>query len=340
MAPDSAPGGRPTTADRPATSSAEPAGGTTTPFVRWTSGSFCFGATRWPTRRPNRTEDATSRRPTSRAQFEQAIYQRWLDADVFAPDGAGSTADPALPPFVIIQPPPNVTGSLHLGHAQRSSVEDLMIRHARMLGRPTLWLPGLDHASIAAQVVLDRIIAAEGETRAVAGPRAVPRADVAVRRDDAPRDARAAAAGGRVASTGAGSGSRWTRCRHGPSASRFTRLYREGLAYRAEALINWCPGCRTSVSDLEVIPTPEIGSLWTIRYHLVGADGRPIARRDDRHRHDPARDAARRHRGRRQPGDPRYAALVGPPGRSSRSSIGSCRSSPTSTSSGRSERAR
>jgi valyl-tRNA synthetase len=80
--------------------------------------------------------------------FEQALYQRWLDADVFAPDGSGSTADDRLPVFVIIQPPPNITGSLHLGHAQRTAVEDLMIRHHRMLGQPTLFLPGLDHASI------------------------------------------------------------------------------------------------------------------------------------------------------------------------------------------------
>jgi valyl-tRNA synthetase len=103
-------------------------------------------------------------------EVEGPTYERWLAADVFAPDGAGSRADDSLDPFVIIQPPPNVTGSLHLGHAQRSAVEDLMIRHARMTGRPALWLPGLDHASIAAQVVLDRIIAAEGETvRASAG---------------------------------------------------------------------------------------------------------------------------------------------------------------------------
>ncbi len=103
------------------------------------------------------------------AEFEHDIYERWLAADVFAPDGKGSTADPALPPFVIIQPPPNVTGSLHLGHAQRTTVEDLMIRHARMLGRPALFLPGLDHASIAAQFVLDKILAKEGESRASLG---------------------------------------------------------------------------------------------------------------------------------------------------------------------------
>ena len=100
---------------------------------------------------------------------EGAIYERWLAADVFAPDGSGSRADVNLPPFTIIQPPPNVTGSLHLGHAQRTTVEDLMIRHARMRGHPTLFLPGLDHASIAAQVVLDRIIAKDGETRASLG---------------------------------------------------------------------------------------------------------------------------------------------------------------------------
>ncbi|MCI4355056.1 MAG: class I tRNA ligase family protein, partial [Thermoplasmata archaeon] len=92
------------------------------------------------------------------AEFEHDVYERWLAADVFAPDGAGSTADWSLEPFVIIQPPPNVTGSLHLGHAQRTTVEDLMIRHARMTGRPALFLPGLDHASIAAQFVLDRIL--------------------------------------------------------------------------------------------------------------------------------------------------------------------------------------
>ncbi len=208
------------------------------------------------------------------SQFEQAIYQRWLDADTFAPDGAGSTADPALPPFVIIQPPPNVTGSLHLGHAQRSSVEDLMIRHARMLGRPTLWLPGLDHASIAAQVVLDRIVAAEGETRASLGrERYLERMwrFVEETRHVMLEQQR------RVGASLDWSRLRFTMDELSARAVResFVRLYREGLAYRAEALINWCPGCRTSVSDLEVIPTPEIGSLWTIRYHLLDASGAP-----------------------------------------------------------------
>ena len=202
------------------------------------------------------------------AQFEHDVYERWLEADVFAPDGAGATADSSLPPFVIIQPPPNVTGSLHLGHAQRTTVEDLMIRHARMLGRQALFLPGLDHASIAAQFVLDGILAKEGESRATLGRERYlerMREFVAATREVILTQQRRL-----------GGSCDWDRLRYtmddgSARAVRvaFERLYRDGLAYRTEALVNWCPGCATSVSDLEVIPTPETGRLWTIRYHLV-----------------------------------------------------------------------
>ena len=96
------------------------------------------------------------------AAVEPAIYERWMAADAFRPAdeppaGAG--------PFVIIEPPPNVTGALHLGHALTTFVEDILVRYHRMRGDDTLWLPGVDHASIAAQFVLDRILAEEGETR-------------------------------------------------------------------------------------------------------------------------------------------------------------------------------
>ena len=209
------------------------------------------------------------------ADFEAAIYERWLAADVFAPDGAGSRADPSLPPFTIIQPPPNITGSLHLGHAQRTAVEDLLIRHARMQGHRALFLPGLDHASIAAQYVLDRIIAEEGESRESLGrERYLERMwrfinetrEVMLNQQ---RGLGASADWGRL---------RFTMDEGSAKAVRvaFERLYRDGLAYRTEALINWCPGCRTSVSDLETIPTPETGTLWTIRYHLIDdATGEP-----------------------------------------------------------------
>ncbi len=203
-------------------------------------------------------------------EFEGPIYERWLAADVFAPDGSGTRADPARPPFVIIEPPPNVTGSLHLGHAQRIAVEDLMTRHARMTGRPALFLPGLDHASIAAQFVLDKLIAAEGETRASLGRERY--LERMWRFIDETKDVIL----GQQRRLGASID--WSRLRFTMDeiSSRavreaFTRLYREGLAYRHETLINWCPGCRTSLSDLEVIATPETGTLWTIRYHLVDA---------------------------------------------------------------------
>jgi valyl-tRNA synthetase len=209
------------------------------------------------------------------AEVEHAIYEGWLAADVFAPDGAGSTADPSLPPFVIIQPPPNVTGSLHLGHAQRTTVEDLMIRHARMQGRPALFLPGLDHASIAAQFVLDGILAREGESRATLG-----RERYLERMHTFIEETRTVILGQqrRVGGSCDWGRLRFTMDEVSSRAVReaFTELHRRGLAYRAEALINWCPGCRTSVSDLEVIPTPESGTIWRVRYHLLDeATGRP-----------------------------------------------------------------
>ena len=199
---------------------------------------------------------------------EGAIYERWLAADVFAPDGAGSTADPDLPPFTIIQPPPNVTGSLHLGHAQRTTVEDLMIRHARMRGHAALFLPGLDHAGIAAQFVLDGILAKEGESRQSLG------------RERYLERMRAFSESTRHVMLGqqrrVGASADWGRLRYtidegSAKAVRvaFDQLYRDGLAYRTEALVNWCPGCRTSVSDLEVVSTPETGTLWLVRYHLI-----------------------------------------------------------------------
>jgi valyl-tRNA synthetase len=244
-------------------------------------------------------------------EVEQAVFQSWLDADVFNPDGAGSRADWSKPPFTIIQPPPNVTGSLHLGHAQRSTVEDLMTRHARMQGRPALFLPGLDHASIAAQYVLDKLLAAKGETRQSLGREKYLEAMwefVRTTRETILSQQR------RVGASLDMSRLRFTMDDFSARAVReaFTRLYREGLAYRTEALIHWCPGCRTSVSDLEVIPKETTGSLWTMRYHLiVEATGAPdpdasiavATTRPETLLGDTAVAV--------NPDDPRYTALVG-----------------------------
>jgi len=221
--------------------------------------------TEGPTDTADETALAKAYRP---GEIERAVYQSWLDADVFNPDGAGSRADWSKPPFVIIQPPPNVTGSLHLGHAQRSTVEDLMTRHARMQGRPALFLPGLDHASIAAQYVLDKLLAAKGETRQTLGREKYLEAMwefVRTTRETILSQQR------RVGASLDMTRLRFTMDEVSAAAVReaFARLYSEGLAYRTEALIHWCPGCRTSVSDLEVIPKETTGSLWTMRYHLL-----------------------------------------------------------------------
>jgi valyl-tRNA synthetase len=208
------------------------------------------------------------------AEIEPDIYSAWLEADVFAPDGRGSPADQRKPAFVIVQPPPNVTGALHLGHAARVSVEDLMIRRARMQGRPTLWLPGVDHASIAAHLVLDKLIEAEGESRESLG-----RERYLERMWEFMAETRGVISGQhrRLGASADWSRERFTMDDGSAKAVRtaFKRLYDDGLAYRGEKLINWCPGCRTSLSDLEVIGTPEHGSLWLIRYHLLRDDGEP-----------------------------------------------------------------
>src|SRR5450759_4671689 len=247
----------------------EPAGGTTTRSSAGRAGCLLLESVVAEVPKSGQAAgEAELAKAYRSSEVETAVYGRWLDADVFAPDGAGSRADWTKQPFVIIQPPPNVTGSLHLGHAQRSTVEDLMTRHARMQGRPALFLPGLDHASIAAQYVLDKILAKKGQTRQSLGRdkylEAMWEFVNETRQTILSQQRRVGASldWGRL---------RFTMDEVSAKAVReaFLRLYREGLAYRTEALIHWCPGCRTSVSDLEVVPKETTGSLWTMRYHLI-----------------------------------------------------------------------
>ncbi|HEY7526643.1 MAG TPA: valine--tRNA ligase [Candidatus Limnocylindria bacterium] len=205
------------------------------------------------------------------AAIEPAIYERWLAADAFTPSPEPPSGAKR---FVITQPPPNVTGALHLGHALTAFVEDMLVRYHRMLGDDTLWLPGVDHASIAAQFVLDRILAEEGETRATLGrERYLQRMWQFM---DETRDV----IGQQHRRLGASldwSRLRFTMDEGSARAVRaaFKRLWDAGLAYRGEALVNWCPRCRTTISDLENIKHEESGTLWTIRYHLAGPDGKP-----------------------------------------------------------------
>jgi valyl-tRNA synthetase len=206
---------------------------------------------------------------------EPRVYERWLASGAFTP--------PADPPdgavrFVITMPPPNVTGSLHTGHALFVTAEDLMIRYHRMRGDDTLWVPGVDHSGIAAQYVLDQLLAEEGEDRASLGRERY--LERMWRFMDETRDAIS------IQLRRLGASADWTRNRftmdEGSARAvrvAFKRLWDAGYVYRGEALINWCPRCRTTISDLENIHREQTGTLWTIRYHLAGTDDAPDADR-------------------------------------------------------------
>jgi valyl-tRNA synthetase len=205
------------------------------------------------------------------AAVEPQVYERWLQSGAFTP---APEPPPGAERFVIIMPPPNVTGALHNGHALFVALQDAMTRYHRMRGDDTLWLPGVDHASIAAQFVLDGIIAREGETRASLGRERY------LERMWQFMDETRGVIGRQMHRLGASAD--WTRERFtmDPVSARavrvaFKRLYDAGLAYRGEALVNWCPRCQTTISDLENVHRDETGTLWTVRYHLVGEDGAP-----------------------------------------------------------------
>jgi len=200
-------------------------------------------------------------------KVEAKWYQFWLDKGYFAPK-----IDPKKRPFVIIMPPPNVTGELHLGHALTATLEDIMIRWHRMMGEPTLWLPGIDHAGIGAQWVLEQALAAEGLTRHELG-----------REGFLERMWQWMAKYGRTIAEQhkkLGASCDWTRERftmdEGPSQAvrtTFVRLYDKGLIYRGERIINWCPRCTTAVSDLEVEHEEVPAHLYYVNYRLAGDEG-------------------------------------------------------------------
>ncbi len=205
------------------------------------------------------------------AAIEPGIYERWLESGAFTP---AETPPSGAQRFVVIQPPPNVTGSLHMGHALTATVEDTLVRYHRMRGDDTLWLPGADHASIAAQFVLDQLIAKEGESRQSLG-----RERYLERMWQFMEETRAyiGLQHRRLGVSVDWSRERFTMDARSARAVRvaFKRLWDADLAYRGEALINWCPRCRTTISDLENVHREEAGSLWTIRYQLAREDGTP-----------------------------------------------------------------
>jgi len=200
-------------------------------------------------------------------EFETPLYDWWEAKGYFLP-----TTDPDKPSFTVPMPPPNITGALHIGHAITAAIEDILVRWHRMMGDNTLWLPGTDHASIATHAVVERELAKEGLTRWDLGRDAFEQRVWAWREQY----------GGRITQQHRrlGASCDWTRERFtlDEVCSRavreaFKRLHDQGLIYRGEYMVNWCPHCGTAISDLEVIHEEEAGSLWYIKYPLADRPG-------------------------------------------------------------------
>lgn len=200
--------------------------------------------------------------------IEQQWYQIWEQADYFLPSGQGK-------PYCIMLPPPNVTGSLHMGHGFQHTLMDALIRYHRMCGNNTLWQAGIDHAGISTQMVVERQLLAEGKTRHDLG-RAAFLDRVWQWKEES---------GGTISRQlrRMGSSIDWSRERFtmdkGLSETVrevFIRLYDEGLIYRGKRLVNWDPKFHTAISDLEVISEEEDGHLWHIRYPLAQGHGHVV----------------------------------------------------------------
>src|SRR5487761_2036946 len=200
---------------------------------------------------------------------EQRLYQWWESEGYFRPR---PSKNPDRRPFVISMPPPNVTGALHLGHAITATLEDIMIRYHRMLGDETLWVPGEDHAGIATQTVVEKAIAKEGKNRHEMGREAfIERVWEWVQqyKSNIQNQHR------RLGVSCDWERERFTLDEGLARAVRevFVRLYEEGLAYRAERIINWCPRCLSAISDLEVEVEDTPGKLTYVRYPLESIEG-------------------------------------------------------------------
>ncbi len=199
------------------------------------------------------------------AAVEDRHYQRWVEMDYFHTE-----RDPEKKPYTIVMPPPNITGQLHMGHAMDETEQDILIRYKRMQGYAALWVPGIDHASIATEAKIVAKMKEEGLTK-----QAIGREQFLVRAWDWKKQY-----GGRIVEQlkKLGCSCDWKRERftmdEGCSKAVlkvFKKLYDEGLIYRGERIINWCPHCKTSISDAEVEYEDQAGSFWHLKYPVVGS---------------------------------------------------------------------
>jgi valyl-tRNA synthetase len=201
----------------------------------------------------------------SPSEIESRIYAQWESGGYFSPGGHG-------PAYSIVIPPPNVTGTLHMGHAFQDTIMDALIRYRRMRGFNTLWQPGMDHAGIATQMVVERQLNALGQSRIELGR------DAFVARVWEWKNKSGGLIANQLRRLGASVDWRRDKFTMDPALSRsvtevFVRLYQEGLIYRGKRLVNWDPVLKTALSDLEVVAEEEMGSLWHLRYPLVDGTG-------------------------------------------------------------------
>ncbi|MGH7628147.1 MAG: valine--tRNA ligase [Gemmatimonadales bacterium] len=247
--------------------------------------------------------------------IESELYRFWKERGLFSPDSKSRRAEerkraapqllgPSALPYVVMMPPPNVTAVLHMGHGLNNTIQDVLVRFERMRGRAALWLPGTDHAGIATQNAVERLLAKEGQTRFDLG-----------------REPFIDRVWGYVRETGAvilrqlealGCSADWSRTYFtfnddlsGAVREAFVRLYEKGLIYRGHYIINWCPRCLTALSNEEAEKEEEAGRIWRLRYPLADGSGhvtvattRPETMLGD--------TGVAVH-----PGDERYGALVG-----------------------------
>jgi valyl-tRNA synthetase len=205
-------------------------------------------------------------------EIEERWAKAWFEEKLFRAENSGAPDAPSdqQPRFSIALPPPNVTGSIHIGHMLEHTQIDMLVRWHRMRGERTLWLPGMDHAGIATQFVVERMLAKEGINRKDLG-----------REEFERRVWKWKAESGGVIKQQMirlGASCDWTRERftlepvlYRAVLEAFLRLYREGLIYRGRYMVNWCPRCQTAISDLEVVHNERTGNLWFIRYPVAGA---------------------------------------------------------------------
>ena len=231
--------------------------------------------------------------------FEERIYREWMDKGCFRAE-----IDPAKVPFTVMMPPPNITGQLHMGHAMDETMQDILTRFKRMQGYCALWLPGTDHASIATEVKIVEQMKKEGVSKQDIGR------EEFLRRAWAWKEKY----GGRIVEQlkKLGSSCDWSRLAFtmDEKCSRavheaFFRLYHKGLIYRGDRIINWCPSCKTALSDAEVEYAEENGHFWYFAYPVEGS-GEKIVIATTRPETMLGDTAVAVH-----PGDERYSALVG-----------------------------